>query len=69
MADISEFLTAREAARLMNRDISALTRYVKQGLLHPVWKGGVRLFLREEIEKFQPPPVGNPQLVRRKCKS
>lgn len=66
MPDISQYVTAKDAAKMLRRDSSALTRYVKQGLLKPVWVGGMRLFLREEIEQFKPPPVGNPQLTRRK---
>jgi hypothetical protein len=66
MPDIDEYITAQEAARILRRELSALTRYVRQGFLKPVWKGGVRLFLRSEVERFQPPPVGNPNFRRRK---
>ena len=58
----NEWVEAQEAAAMLGRSRSAITRYVQQGKLTAIRKYG-RLFVRrDQLENFKHPPRGNPKL-------
>lgn len=65
MADITQYLTLKEAAQKLRRSHSTVARYTRQGLLPSVRKGVQTLIEADAIERFIPPKRGNPNLNRR----
>lgn len=61
--DPADWIEATEAAEVLQRSRSAISRYVQKGLLTSIRKYG-RLFVsRKQVETFKRPPRGNPKLL------
>ena len=61
--DPADWIEATEAAEILKRSRSAITRYVQKGLLASISKYN-RLFVsRDQVENFRHPPRGNPKLL------
>lgn len=65
MADIDQYVTLAEAARILRRSKSTVARYTRLGLLPAVRKGVQTLVQADSLSQFQHPKRGNPNLNRR----
>lgn len=61
---IPGYYTIEEAAEILNRDRSQVSRYIQAGLLQAHDLGHQKLIEQSAIHTFVPPPRGNP-LFRR----
>jgi hypothetical protein len=49
----NEIIKIGEAARIQNRSTSRLRQFELQGILKPMWLGGLRFYRRLDIEKLK----------------
>ena len=61
--DSAEWIEATEAAKILQRSRSAITRYVQKGLLASIRKYGLLFVSRKQVDTFKHPPRGNPKLL------
>ena len=66
VADISEYVTSIQAARIVRKSRNQVLKYVRDGLLPGIRLGQHVLIPRDALRNFQPPPRGNPGFRRRK---
>lgn len=66
MSIIPGFYTISEAAEVIGRSPSQVTRYCQQNLIKALNTGRQWLIEQEEAHKFTPPPKGNPDFRRQK---
>jgi excisionase family DNA binding protein len=66
MATIPGYYTIEEAAKVIGRARSQVTRYIQKGLLKAVDLGHQKLIEQTDAHNFSPPPRGNPMF--RKCR-
>ena len=64
MPTIVGYYTISEAAGVLNRSESQVSRYIKQGLLPAVDLGHQKLIEQSIVHTFTPPPRGNPNFRR-----
>jgi hypothetical protein len=60
---LKDWLTAREASKIIGRSYTQITRYCDQGRLAHIRVGPTILIRKDVAETFQPPPRGNPQFL------
>lgn len=65
MSSIPGYLTISEAAEVIGVDGSQVRRYCIDGKLPAVKVGKSWLIKREDVKKFDRPPMGNPNLIKR----
>ncbi len=65
MAKPADEVTVYEAAEIIDRSHSQVTRYIADGLLPYRKVGNMYLIPRRAAEKFTPPPRGNPHLRKK----
>ncbi len=66
VADIKEYVTVREAAKIIGRSLRQTYQYIQDRRLPAICLGPQRyLILRSDAQNFVPPPRGNPLLRRR----
>jgi len=61
---LPDYYTIREAAAILDRDVSQICRYVRAGLLPAVDLGHQWVIRQADVRKFTPPPRGNPNFLR-----
>ncbi|GAB4129843.1 helix-turn-helix domain-containing protein [Thermopirellula anaerolimosa] len=66
MAELSEYVTVAEAAKLLGRHERIVRRYIEKGYLPAERIGRSYVIERRAICEFQYPKPGNPLLIR--CK-
>jgi len=62
---IPGYYTTAEAGQVLNRDPSAVWRYIDQGLLPAINLGSQWLIEQAKVHEFVPPPRGNPRLRKK----
>lgn len=55
------YYTIQEAAEVLNRDPSQVSRYIQDGLLKAIDLGHQKVIEQAAVHGFTPPPRGNPQ--------
>lgn len=65
MALLPGFYTFSEAARVLDRSESQVSRYVSAGLLKAIDLGRQKVIEQAEVHNFVHPPRGNPMFLRR----
>jgi excisionase family DNA binding protein len=65
MSAIPGFCTVEETSGRINRSQSSVLRYIREGRLPAVSVGKSWLVHEAAILAFSPPPMGNPNLIRR----
>lgn len=65
MSAIPGFCTVEEASGRINKSQSSVLRYIRTGRLPAITVGKSWLIHEDAIAKFVPPPIGNPNLLRR----
>lgn len=63
---IDGFYTVKEASRIIGRSESIVCRYIRMGMLPAVAAGKTWLIRERHVHEFTPPPMGNPNLIKRK---
>lgn len=66
MADLKEYVTIPQAAKILRRDQSTVNRYIKKGYLKAEFIAGRYLIDRSQLSGFVHPEPGNPTFKRRK---
>lgn len=66
MADIAEYLTVPQVARLLRRHERIIHRYISKGYLPARRVGKIYLIHRRDVETFVYPKPGNPLLRKLK---
>ncbi len=69
VADLKDYLTIPQVARVLRRDQSTVNRYIKKGYLKAERLGGRYLIEKSQLASFVPPEPGNPSLKRQNRKS
>ena len=64
MPTITGYYTISEAAEVLSRSESQVSRYIKQGLLPAVDLGHQKLIEQSAVHTFTPPLRGNPEFRR-----
>jgi len=67
MTLIPGYYTYGEAAVKLKKSRAQISRYIHAGLLQPVDLGARKLIPAASIQKFSPPPRGNPNFGRQDC--
>jgi len=60
MSTLPGYYTVEEAAQVLERDHSQVSRYISRGLLPAIDLGHQKLLEQSAVHKFVPPPRGNP---------
>ena len=55
------YYTIGEAAVILKRDHSQVSRYIRQGLLPAIDLGHQKVIEQAAVHEFAPPPRGNPE--------
>lgn len=66
MADLMDYATTVEVARMLGCSEETVQRYCREGRLKAEMVGGSYLIERKQLAGFQRPSPGNPQFTRRK---
>ena len=66
MTILPDYYTIREAAEVIGRSQSQVSRYITRGLLEAKSFGPIKLIRQADVHSFTPPPRGNPLFRRRK---
>ena len=61
---IPGYYTVREAAAILDRDVSQICRYIRRGDLPAIDLGHQRLIRRTDVRRFRLPLRGNPNFRR-----
>jgi excisionase family DNA binding protein len=69
VADIKNYVTVTEAAKMLKRNERIVRRYIEKGYLRAERLGRAYLIDVEEIKRFEYPRPGNPLLTRRSISS
>ena len=64
MPTLIGYYTISEAADVLKRSESQVSRYIKQGLLPAVDLGHQKVMEQSIVHNFTPPPRGNPNFRR-----
>lgn len=65
MAILPGFYTYTEAAQVLRRSESQVSRYVSGGLLKAIDLGRQKVIEQADVHNFSPPPRGNPTFRQR----
>ena len=66
VAELKEYLTIPQVARILRRDQSTVNRYIKKGYLRAERVAGRYLVERSQLSSFVLPQPGNPNFRRHK---
>lgn len=66
MSAIPGYVEIKEIASRFHVHYSQAAKYVQHGHLPHILVGNTKLIPIEAVEKFTPPPVGNPNFLRKK---
>jgi excisionase family DNA binding protein len=66
MAELRDYLTIPQVAKLLRRDQATVNRYIKKGYLQAERIAGRYLIERSQLATFEHPQPGNPNLKRHK---
>jgi len=61
---IPGYYRIKEAAKVLNRSESQVSRYISNGLLKAVDLGHQKLLRQRDVDKFVSPPRGNPNFLK-----
>lgn len=61
---ITGYYTIGEAARVIGRSESQVSRYITNGLLRAVDLGHQKMLRQRDVDSFTPPPRGNPNFLK-----
>jgi len=65
VAELKEYITIPQAAKILRRDQSTVNRYIKKGYLRAEVVAGRYLIERSQLSGFIHPEPGNPAFKRR----
>jgi len=65
VAELEQYVTSVEAAKVLGKSRNQVLKYVRDGLLPGVRVGQNVLINIKDLEQFVPPPRGNPMFRKR----